>query len=321
MKRRSKAFTLIELLVVIAIIAILAAILFPVFAQAKRAAKNSADISNMKQITLGQLIYTGDFDDMFSPVNGNDADSGTFSRTWIQKTAPYIKNLPIFQSPLDSRHDAPVASWATSFSPDNFKNAIGLSYAPNAYTHSANSAGYAAGCSDSAPCVLGGVMNQNDNGNYVLPHSKSQTQVTQPASTILLGDLFDDSMYKSGCCGFGNISEWFSAAFLQIRIPGDIGGQYEWFGPEDIPNGLAATTNPFPTGPDGGVSLTSGVNANFSFVDGHTKGMQPRATDPDPINNRAKKPVGCRPLRRLPRIRPAPHRWSWAPMTATSDSQ
>ncbi|RYG28542.1 prepilin-type N-terminal cleavage/methylation domain-containing protein [bacterium] len=63
MKR--KAFTLIELLVVIAIIAILAAILFPVFAQAKAAAKKTSDLSNQKQIALANLIYSGDADDVF----------------------------------------------------------------------------------------------------------------------------------------------------------------------------------------------------------------------------------------------------------------
>ncbi len=59
----SKAFTLIELLVVIAIIAILAAILFPVFARAKEAAKQSACISNMRQIGVGFSLYKGDYDD------------------------------------------------------------------------------------------------------------------------------------------------------------------------------------------------------------------------------------------------------------------
>ena len=58
-----RGFTLIELLVVIAIIAILAAILFPVFAQAKRAAKLTQAISNEKQITLGTLLYGGDYDE------------------------------------------------------------------------------------------------------------------------------------------------------------------------------------------------------------------------------------------------------------------
>ena len=59
-----KAFTLIELLVVIAIIAILAAILFPVFAQAKEAAKRTACLSNAKQIALSQKMYSGDNDDV-----------------------------------------------------------------------------------------------------------------------------------------------------------------------------------------------------------------------------------------------------------------
>ena len=64
---KAHAFTLIELLVVIAIIAILAAILFPVFAQAKQAAKKTADLSNLKNINMGNQIYLGDFDDVWVP--------------------------------------------------------------------------------------------------------------------------------------------------------------------------------------------------------------------------------------------------------------
>ena len=67
-----KAFTLIELLVVIAIIAILAAILFPVFAQAKEAAKKTADLSNIKQLGTANAIYQGDNDDLFPLQAGQD---------------------------------------------------------------------------------------------------------------------------------------------------------------------------------------------------------------------------------------------------------
>jgi prepilin-type N-terminal cleavage/methylation domain-containing protein/prepilin-type processing-associated H-X9-DG protein len=68
--KNTKAFTLIELLVVIAIIAILAAILFPVFAQAKMAAKKAVSLSNMKQTALADNIYVNDFDDIL-PAGGN----------------------------------------------------------------------------------------------------------------------------------------------------------------------------------------------------------------------------------------------------------
>jgi prepilin-type N-terminal cleavage/methylation domain-containing protein len=66
---RRRGFTLIELLVVIAIIAILAAILFPVFAQAREAARASSCLSNVKQLSLGMMMYVQDYDERFPNWN------------------------------------------------------------------------------------------------------------------------------------------------------------------------------------------------------------------------------------------------------------
>ena len=99
-----KAFTLIELLVVIAIIAILAAILFPVFAQAKLAAKKSADLSNSKQIGIGLQLYLADSDDMFMPSNHRENNSSGNEVHWSWMTPPknvervlLSKQKPLFE--------------------------------------------------------------------------------------------------------------------------------------------------------------------------------------------------------------------------------
>jgi prepilin-type N-terminal cleavage/methylation domain-containing protein len=97
---RKNAFTLIELLVVIAIIAILAAILFPVFAQAKLAAKKTATLSQFKQIGTALQLYASDYDDGFPTwseywymyyVDNANKGSDTIDRYWDAKLYPYVK--------------------------------------------------------------------------------------------------------------------------------------------------------------------------------------------------------------------------------------
>jgi len=129
MLQRRRAFTLIELLVVIAIIAILAAILFPVFAQAKSAAKKTADLSNKKQVGTAMAIYLTDADDCYplgyrftpagaggnwrwnfsvsTPIGwmGNAFAQGQEPRMtedrnhWSNTLLPYMKNLGLYESP------------------------------------------------------------------------------------------------------------------------------------------------------------------------------------------------------------------------------
>jgi prepilin-type N-terminal cleavage/methylation domain-containing protein/prepilin-type processing-associated H-X9-DG protein len=101
--RRRAAFTLIELLVVIAIIAILAAILFPVFAQAREKARQAACLSNLKQVGLGLQMYSQDYDETLPPANhvhdfGNPAVLARFPN-FLGSLAPYTKNKAIFACP------------------------------------------------------------------------------------------------------------------------------------------------------------------------------------------------------------------------------
>lgn len=97
---RKRAFTLIELLVVIAIIAILAAILFPVFAKARDAARKASCQSNMKQILAGCMMYTQDYDEMIvNSYGGNNYLLNGATVYWMGFILPYTKNTAIFVCP------------------------------------------------------------------------------------------------------------------------------------------------------------------------------------------------------------------------------
>jgi prepilin-type N-terminal cleavage/methylation domain-containing protein/prepilin-type processing-associated H-X9-DG protein len=112
-----KAFTLIELLVVIAIIAILAAILFPVFAQAKAAAKKTQCLSNTKQMGTAIHLYLADNEDTFSPgyYYRNPNAAGNLDATGIEQWSgfmqPYIKNWNMFICPSDKTNGIAPTNW------------------------------------------------------------------------------------------------------------------------------------------------------------------------------------------------------------------
>ena len=167
-----RGFTLIELLIVIAIIAILAAILFPVFAQAKMAAKKTQDLSNVKQLTLGVLMYGNDYDDT------NPFCWGWTSEwmPWTVQVQPYIKNYALWKSPVDNwgRGAEPAgtfclegqtpsrdATYSMNYLWPEFGNETGEWWGPNGES-----------CRMSPTCDAGGA---------------SQTNIPAPASTIIIG--------------------------------------------------------------------------------------------------------------------------------------
>jgi len=98
-----RGFTLIELLVVIAIIAILAAILFPVFAQAREKARQISCLSNMKQLGLADMQYVQDNDELFQSTDN-------WGQGWAEVMYPYVKSKACYTCPDDSH--AALYAWA-----------------------------------------------------------------------------------------------------------------------------------------------------------------------------------------------------------------
>lgn len=174
-KLTKKAFTLIELLVVIAIIAILAAILFPVFAQAKLAAKGAASISNSKQLNLAHIMYAGDYDDVFTLANvwdsptANLSISGVNYNTWVWNIYPYMKNADILQDPLGP--PITTAGFASKINQASATPTYGYNYtwlSPSYFT--------------------GGVWQHT---------AVSQSSLGQPSSTVMLTDRYEQASETS----------------------------------------------------------------------------------------------------------------------------
>ena len=184
-----RAFTLIELLVVIAIIAILAAILFPVFAQAKAAAKKASAISNQKQIGTAMQIYMGDYDDYFPRQDDCTPQSSSLNKalnslpynatgvgcvtspfyyrnnhySWQRWLMPYTKNADIFVHPGRAKLDN-QGQWSQSGElMGGFALNLALTGATNTYNRSTTAPGlyrnsWLGGSQNSIPDVSGAML-------------------------------------------------------------------------------------------------------------------------------------------------------------------
>ena len=249
-KTRS-AFTLIELLVVIAIIAILAAILFPVFARARENARRSSCQSNLKQIGLGILQYTQDYDEKY-PMALDSGTGGTYNFTWVQAIQPYIKSVQVFQCPSDpdAGQPAPAAGWA----------GIKCSYGGNAL--------YANHVDGSGGDVYGfaGIFYTANYGGS----PQSLSTVSSPSTTIMAADKFSSDTSSIAAAAdkpFGNAS---GTGLFGVILSS-----------AGLPNGTQSSTAYGDNTKMGEVSAKHLETANFLFADGHVKAMRPETTNPD----------------------------------------
>ena len=262
--RKNRAFTLIELLVVIAIIAILAAILFPVFAQAKAAAKKAACLSNFKQMQLAVAGYQADSDDVYPLVE----TSGTYSVVPpnpddVTQTLlyPYTKSEGIWASPgdpatrddrirteLDDPNSKPVAYRAAQ---TRFNLAVKSDWGVNVQFY--------------------GPWGYNCAGVAFKPHSVSASEVGTPATSIYAINSVWNRSGSGKPYGGGNYALdapcFYDTNLVDLRParPGCAG--YWWFGGWNP--GQPNAWNVF-----GGAWPWHNDNANVSFADGHAKTMK-----------------------------------------------
>ncbi|MDX2066285.1 MAG: prepilin-type N-terminal cleavage/methylation domain-containing protein [Fimbriimonadaceae bacterium] len=262
-----RAFTLIELLVVIAIIAILAAILFPVFAQAKEAAKKTQDLSNNKQILLGVQMYMGDFDDVY-PMLRNGQTFWTAVPVAPQINSghimvnPYIKNKAMWRSPNDTmgRCDSGATGYSTS---ENHPTGGPVSYVFTYYVENP-ARPYAFGLSGWDSTGPAGTTVQAFRSS-----SRSGTAVGNVAQTIFLIPSYISWTYWNGLMQHRNDQREYAFA---PGTPG-VGGHALWPRVNLLPGqwcGAAGTQDAISLGNYGGIT-------NWGYADGHSKAMNRNA--------------------------------------------
>jgi prepilin-type N-terminal cleavage/methylation domain-containing protein/prepilin-type processing-associated H-X9-DG protein len=276
-QRRLSGFTLIELLVVIAIIAILAAILFPVFAQAREKARAISCASNIRQLGTAVLMYTQDSDETFP----TGLQTNWWACTWAYILEPYVKDVAAFECPDDPHLPQLGELWG---SPEMSYGANGLIAQGESQVYPGGPGAKIGGNPQWNQMI--GVMGvaQSWTGTDLKGGAQPDAAVNFPAATIMLADKVNiEAPDGAAASTFAGNSYVFGPSCLFTGV--------EWWDSsgngEDIPDATRTPTTDIYNnkGQNGGVTAIHQARANFCFVDGHVKSMDPKATDPDPANH------------------------------------
>lgn len=182
---RTKAFTLIELLVVIAIIAILAAILFPVFAQAKVAAKKTAALNRVKQIGMAMQLYVADNEDVTPHVSTGGPNSQFRTDVWVTMQ-PYMKSVDLWYSSERTETGCFLNNndpYIARLNPTGRCNGYGYNWGAQIYA-----GGGLLGPEKPMPGGQGGTYQSGIN----------MGSIVEPANVFAFGDTYDTPRYTIG---------------------------------------------------------------------------------------------------------------------------
>ena len=253
-RRRASGFTLIELLVVIAIIAILAAILFPVFAQARDKARAISCLSNVRQLGLGVAMYTQDYDENL-PYSMTGSESRLDRPAWPDLIYSYVKSDAIFNCP--AAYEKIIFDWW----PAEVKASPARSYCANSGSLAWIDISYPP---DAGP-LPGDPFNRPQNNQKL----RSLGSVPYPAQTITLFETWK----------VGRLHNYLPGKPNELNFP------YFWWAIGGEHWASAAFTNPEEQRRHSG-------GGNYTFVDGHAKWFRPEQTLAPLTTDADGKPLG-----------------------------